>query len=102
MQKEQLDIIQAWLDGEILQYRIKREYAWVDYPHKDQATQPPSVAYVDNWRIKPATKWWAVALYENGGIIPISRKTKDGFKPIEHSPGFKCWIFEPTEKEIPE
>ncbi len=103
MQKEQLDIIQAWLDGITIQHRSPgRSAPWLNYPNAEQADSPPSVLIPFNWRIKPATKWWAVVMYVSGGIAPVSRKTKEDFKYFEQSPEFKCWIFEPAEKEIPE
>ena len=57
--KKHADVIRAWLDGSIIQFKVKGKVdggymtRWIDYRWPDIAVISPITHYPTDWRIKP-------------------------------------------------
>lgn len=85
-------LIKQWADGAIIQYRPYREGQWGDM-------LDPVWHYAGEYRVKPVTSKYRVALLDNGATVHASNDEMHS-EVMEKQPYFVRWLTDWIEYEV--
>lgn len=96
------EFIVAFAEGKQLQVRVKSDKAWIDFDEKGHAG-PWNASATRNieWRIKPESRWYRVALYSANGQFWTSTVDNQSGEAAEKSDDFFVrWLTDRTEYDV--
>lgn len=90
-------VIKSWADGAEIQYKSRDDYKWIDL-----LTLTPSWSNSMEYRIKPQTIKYRVALIKGDGFChTATANSKEGESHItELFPNFSRWLTDWVEVEV--
>lgn len=83
-------LIKQWADGAVIQYRPTSNHVWSDVAY-------PPWHFEGEYRVKPVTRKYRVALMERGG--PHASRDEVDAAMLEKHPYFVRWLTDWTEYE---